>query len=373
MRLRSVILAAALFLGLGGLAHAQINVSSPPGASGVAGVSKVTGTAGQVSAAPTTGNVVVSLPSTITENLTFSGTNAYGTPTSITLTNATGTAANLTAGAVTGLSVTSGKTLTVSNSITLAGTDSTTMTFPSSSKTILANDLSNLSGGLGTGNLTALNANANATGGFGTVGTSGTNVGLLNVSNTFGANQTMGGGTAWIFDGSSSGSFEVASSSTGQPLLTNVPNSAESDALCFNTGSFNIGYATACTASDAGLKTEITALDPSAVLSGLAALHPGTGHWLDAAENKRKGEQLFETAQDVQAAGNANPGSGLANLVFTMSEPIAITLSDGTNKTIDHPLGIDYARGFVYNVAVEQALEGQMTALTARVAKLEAR
>ena len=41
---------------------------------GGAAVSSVTGTAGQVSASPTTGAVVVSLPSTITSNETFSGT-----------------------------------------------------------------------------------------------------------------------------------------------------------------------------------------------------------------------------------------------------------------------------------------------------------
>ncbi len=44
---------------------------------------------------------------------------------------------------VTGLSIVSGKTLTANNSITLAGTDGTTMTFPGTSKTIMASDYSN--------------------------------------------------------------------------------------------------------------------------------------------------------------------------------------------------------------------------------------
>lgn len=43
-----------------------------------------------------------------------------------------------------GVSVVSGKTLTVDNSIELAGTDSTKMTFPTTSKTLAANDLSNV-------------------------------------------------------------------------------------------------------------------------------------------------------------------------------------------------------------------------------------
>jgi hypothetical protein len=59
--------------------------------------------------------------------------------------NVSGSSGSCTGNAatVTGLSVTTGKTLSVSNSITLAGTDSTTMTFPTTSKTIMASDYSN--------------------------------------------------------------------------------------------------------------------------------------------------------------------------------------------------------------------------------------
>jgi hypothetical protein len=53
-------------------------------------VTSVTGTTGQITASPTTGDVILTLPATITEVLTFSGANAYGTPASITLTNGTG-------------------------------------------------------------------------------------------------------------------------------------------------------------------------------------------------------------------------------------------------------------------------------------------
>lgn len=49
---------------------------------------------------------------------------------------ATVSTGTIAATSVTGLSVTSGKTLTVSNSLTLAGTDATTMTFPATSQTI---------------------------------------------------------------------------------------------------------------------------------------------------------------------------------------------------------------------------------------------
>lgn len=54
---------------------------------------------------------------------------ALGTPLSGVLTNCTGTASGLTAGAVTGLSITGGKTLTVSNTLTFTGTDSSSVAF----------------------------------------------------------------------------------------------------------------------------------------------------------------------------------------------------------------------------------------------------
>ncbi len=51
--------------------------------------------------------------------------------------------------------IASGKTLTVNNSITITGTDSTTMTLPTTSKTLLANDFSNVSGTLPVVNMAA--------------------------------------------------------------------------------------------------------------------------------------------------------------------------------------------------------------------------
>ncbi len=73
---------------------------------------------------------------------TISG-NINGSSASCTGNAATATTASACSGnsaTVTGLSITTGKTLTANNSLTLKGTDSTTMTFPSSNATIARTD-----------------------------------------------------------------------------------------------------------------------------------------------------------------------------------------------------------------------------------------
>jgi hypothetical protein len=89
---------------------------------------------------PTTGTLATLAGGETFTNKTLTSptltTPALGTPASGVLTSCTGTAAGLTAGAVTGVSVAGGKTLTASNTLTLAGTDSTTMTFPPASSSV---------------------------------------------------------------------------------------------------------------------------------------------------------------------------------------------------------------------------------------------
>lgn len=84
--------------------------------------------------------------------LTGSGTNVYTFPASTStlaslalseaLTNKTYNGLTLTSTTGT-FTLTNGKTLSVTNTLTLSGTDSTTMTFPTTSKTLAANDGSN--------------------------------------------------------------------------------------------------------------------------------------------------------------------------------------------------------------------------------------
>ena len=107
-------------------------------------------TSGGVSALPTWGTVTESsgaLAAVTTINMSSQLTSTLATGTAPFVVSSTTPVANLAiggnAGSVTGLSVTSGKTLTVNNSLTLAGTNTTTMTFPSSSATIARIDAAN--------------------------------------------------------------------------------------------------------------------------------------------------------------------------------------------------------------------------------------
>lgn len=85
---------------------------------------------------------VTSTGATGTGNLVFSGSPSFTTPTlgAATATSINGLAITTTTGTLT---IASGKTLVANNSLTLAGTDSTTMTFPATSATIARTDAAN--------------------------------------------------------------------------------------------------------------------------------------------------------------------------------------------------------------------------------------
>lgn len=113
-----------------------------------------------------------------------------------------------------GLITASGKSLTVSNSLTLAGTDATTMTFPSTSATIARTDAANTFTGIQTFN-TAL-----------TVASGGTGRGTLTLNNVLLGNGTTAvqliapgtSGNVLTSDGTTWASTAAASS--GQPIPT---------------------------------------------------------------------------------------------------------------------------------------------------------
>ncbi len=107
-------------------------------AAGSSGVTSLTGTANQITASAATGAVTLSIPT----NPVFSGT-------ALTFPGL--------------LSIASGKTHTVNQSITLAGTDSTTMTFPTTSATIARTDAANTFTGVQTMTSPAITTPAIAT------------------------------------------------------------------------------------------------------------------------------------------------------------------------------------------------------------------
>jgi hypothetical protein len=104
----------------------------------------------------------VSLTSGVTDTLPVSnggtGITSFGTG----VATAFGNAVNASGGLITysTFAPASGKTLTVSNSITLAGTDSTTMTFPSSSASIGYLNVPQVGGAAKTSSYTAVLADA---------------------------------------------------------------------------------------------------------------------------------------------------------------------------------------------------------------------
>lgn len=120
----------------------------------ITGILSGNGTA--ISAASTTGSGAVVLANTPTLITPVLGAATATSINGLTISTSTGTLAvangktltvsnsgTLAGGDAFVLAIAAGKTLTISNSITLAGTDSTTMTFPTTSKTIAANDGTN--------------------------------------------------------------------------------------------------------------------------------------------------------------------------------------------------------------------------------------
>jgi hypothetical protein len=159
-------------------AYGQITAAASGSGGGggtVTSVSVVTsnGVSGTVATASTTPAITLTLGAIVPSSVNSVVISGSSTPTlAVTGTSTisgsnTGDQTNITgnAGTVTGLSVTSGKTLTVDNSLELAGTDSTKMTFPSTSATIARTDAANTftghqtiegvtsTGATGTGNL----------------------------------------------------------------------------------------------------------------------------------------------------------------------------------------------------------------------------
>lgn len=258
-----------------------------------------------------TGNLPQKTTST---KLTFNPSTGVLSSTSFTGagTGLTGTAASLTAGTVTtnanltGVITSSGNTTSIASQ-TGTGSKFVVDTSPTISNPTITTALTyggvTLSNAVtGTGNM-VLSASSSLTGVV--------SITTLNISNVLQINGC------------------TASSSICAAGLT---TSAGTNPLCWNSSTFQITSAVACTASDERLKTNF---GKAPGLEAIMCLDGISFDWLDTDQAKRNGRQIGFTAQAVQKCvpeAVSNNGS------------TTITLDDGTQKTIDNVLVVDYGR-----------------------------
>jgi hypothetical protein len=194
------------------------------------------------------------------------GAGALGTPSSGTVTNMTGTA-----------------------SININGTVGATTATTGNFTTINAS--TNVSIGAGSAITSSGAGGALGTAAFMATGTSGATIPLLNGTNTssepwtFSYNsgsQIILGATGSIngtlqLQGSTSGSFVLASTSTGTPVITNIPNASENEILCYNSSTNLISYTASvagCVPSGMQFKIPLGTIDPVKALAGVISTTP---------------------------------------------------------------------------------------------------
>lgn len=252
-----------------------------------------------------TGYTAAGATGTTSTNLVFSTSPTFVTP---TLGAALATSINgntLTTGTWT-LTGVAGKTLTFSNSLTLAGTDATTMTFPTTTATIARTDAAQTFTGtqtFGAINATSIGATTPGTGAFTTLSTTGTlTVGastydiLKNIQNGANAITTSVGGTAELV--AQQGAFG------GRQLMlgTSSGNTFTSDLYLSRRGAANLQHGAA------------DAVSPIAQIVSTQGSRSGT-------DSNISGANL--TIQSGRGTGNA----AVSSLIF--QTPVAIASGTG--------------------------------------------
>jgi Chaperone of endosialidase len=138
--------------------------------------------------------------------------------------------------------------------------------------------------------------------------------------------------------------------------------------LCWTTatGAVSQNTAAGCVASDERLKTHIEPLTDS--LERVLALHPVSFDWLDATQARIDGRQIGLVAQDVALA--------FPDAVKTQDGPTQITLADGSSRTIERLMSVQYDRMVAPLIAAIQEqqkqiaeLRGQITTVRRRVSR----
>lgn len=116
--------------------------------------------------------------------------------------------------------------------------------------------------------------------------------------------------------------------------------------------------------SDERLKTNVQPLSDERGLTSLLALTPITFDWKDVDDRAKSGTELGFLAQDVEPY--------YPEAVITDSNPATITLSDGSEVTVENPKAMSYASLVVPLVKAVQELSARNDALEERIKVLEA-
>lgn len=282
--------------------------------------------------------------SVITSGTNTSAAMVVGSGSSLTYTG-TGT---ITASSVTGLSIASGKTFTVNNTLTLAGTDGTSFTLPSANDTLVGRDstdtLTNKTIAAGSNTITGLtNANLSGTAGI-------TNANLANSSVTVTAGTGLSGGGAVSLGSSVTLNNAGVLSLTGTPNQVNVSASTGNITLSlpqdihtgasptfagltlsnFNAGNNAVFYATSGTGALATTTTNTSSLclvsGASAPTWGSCSGSGSTNYW-----NISNGTlQPINNTLDLLIGGTASSSAKFAVLNVNNGTPTA-SVSAGTN------------------------------------------
>lgn len=222
---------------------------------------------------------------------------------------------SIAADTVTGFSPTSGKTLSVSNTLTLAGTDSTVMTFPSTSATIARTDAANTFTGTQTVGVlvaTTLNGNTFTTGtGVLTIGAGKT----ATINNTLTFTGTDASSVAFGTGGTAAytaNNLSVFAATTSAQLAGVISNETGSGLLMFGTAPTASGL----TLSDIATGTQCLHANSSGVVSGTGSDCGSGGSTAISSLTAAAGGNTIANGDNAQVWNWATTTSGKIGMIF---------------------------------------------------------
>lgn len=243
-----------------------------------------------------------------------------------------------------------GKTFTVNNTLTLAGTDGTTMTFPSTSATIARTDAANTFTGVQTMTSPVISGHATIEGVTPT-GATGTGLMVFGTSPTF-ITPTLGVATATSYNGmtltSSTGTFTLANSKTFVVNNGITLTGTDSTVMTFPTTTATIARTDA-----AQTFTGVQTFSTHIVLEGVTSTGAtGTGNFVFSASPTFSGTATFThiIVEGVTSTGATGTGSVVFATTPTLVTPV-LGVATGTSLAVTGAItssgtaGIGYATG----------------------------